>query len=119
MDIFKGENLLEFTERFSTEEKCKQYLANYKQELSYSCVKCGHAKYQEQKDFSRTCNKCSHTESASANTMLHNQKFGFKKAIHIIFEVCNSTKGMSVSQIARRYSIAKVQLILFYTKYVQ
>ena len=107
MDIFKGENLLDFTERFSTEEKCKEYLANYKWEFGYTCQKCGHTKYQERKDFSRTCNKCSHTESATANTMLHNQKFGLRKAFHIIFEVCNSTKGMSASQIARRYSIAR------------
>ena len=39
--------------------------------------------------------------------MLHNQKFGLKKAFYNFFEVCNSTKGISVFQIARRYSIAR------------
>jgi len=107
MDIFKGEDVLEFTKRFSDDSKCKEYLSHYKWSGGYKCLKCGHHGYQERKDFSRTCNKCSHTESASAHTMFHNQKFGLQKAFHIIFEMVNSSRGMSASQIAKRYSIAR------------
>ena len=48
-----------------------------------------------------------HTESASAHTMFHNQKFGLKKAFHILFEMSTSSRGMSASQIAKRYAIAR------------
>lgn len=30
MDIFKGQNLLEFSEHFKTDDNCKDYLANIK-----------------------------------------------------------------------------------------
>jgi len=30
MDVFKGQNLLEFSDRFKTDEDCKEYLAQIK-----------------------------------------------------------------------------------------
>lgn len=33
MDIFKGQNLLEFSDRFKTDEDCKKYLADMKSDL--------------------------------------------------------------------------------------
>ena len=56
MDLFKGQSLLEFTERFKTDLDCEEYLASIKWEKGYCCRKCGHKKYQVRKDFSRTCN---------------------------------------------------------------
>ena len=32
MELFKGQNLLEFTERFKTDLDCEEYLASLKQE---------------------------------------------------------------------------------------
>ena len=54
MNIFKGQNLLEFAERFMTDEDCKKYLSEIKCALGYTCRKCGHHKYQERKDFDIT-----------------------------------------------------------------
>jgi hypothetical protein len=68
MDLFTGQNLLEFSNWFKIDENCKEYLANFKWEKGFECVKCSHKSSQIRKDFSRTCNKCSHTETASANT---------------------------------------------------
>ena len=39
MDIFKGQNLIEFTERFKTDEDCQQYLAYFKWSEGYLCTK--------------------------------------------------------------------------------
>ena len=58
MELFKGQSLLEFTERFKTDLDCEEYLASLKWEDGYCCRKCGHTKYQVRKDFSRTCNIC-------------------------------------------------------------
>ena len=58
MKLFKGQSLLEFTERFKTDLDCEEYLASIKWEDGYCCRKCGHTKYQVRKDFSRTCNIC-------------------------------------------------------------
>ncbi len=53
MEIFKGQNLLEFSDRFKTDEYCKEYLAFLKAKTAYICLKCGHHACQVRKDFSR------------------------------------------------------------------
>ena len=84
MEIFKGQNLLEFSEHFKTDLDCKEYLANIKWKNSFKCVKCNHTASQIRKNFSRTCNKCSHTETAPANTLFHKVKFGLRKAFSYV-----------------------------------
>ena len=76
MDIFKGQNLLEFSDRFKTDLDCKEYLAEIKSRTPYKCSRCNHTAYQKLKDFGRKCNVCSHIESATANTLFHKVKFG-------------------------------------------
>ena len=58
MELFKGQSLLEFTERFKTDLDREEQLASLKWGDGYCCRKCGHNKYQVRKDFSRTCNIC-------------------------------------------------------------
>ena len=87
MELFKGQSLLEFTERFKTDLDCEEYLASLKWEKGYCCRKCGHTKYQVRKDFSRTCNICGDTESPTAGTLFHRLKFGLLKAFFICFEM--------------------------------
>jgi hypothetical protein len=113
MDIFKGQDVLEFTTRFGTDEDCKKYLSEMKWAKSYECVKCGHTASQTRKDFSKTCNKCSHTESPTANTLFHKVKFGILKAFHICFEMSTSTKSLSASYVAVRYSVTERTARLF------
>ncbi len=87
MELFRGQNLIEFSKRFKTDEDCKEYLAKNKWEKGYECLKCGYSLRQILKDSSRTCNKCSHTETASANTLFQKVKFGIRKAFFICFEM--------------------------------
>ncbi len=105
MDIFKGQNNVEFTGRFQSDLDCKRYLSEVKWSSGYTCRKCGHHGSQVRKDFSRTCNKCSDTESSGADTLFHKVKFGLLKAFHICFEMATTTKGMSALQVGRRYGI--------------
>lgn len=116
MELYKGQNLLEFTERFKTDINCKEYLANIKWETGFECVKCGHSASQVRKDFSRTCNKCSHTETASANTLFHKVKFGLRKAFFICFEMSTTTKSLSASYMGVRYGVTEKTARLFMHK---
>ena len=65
MELFKGQNLLEFAERFKKDEDCMEYLAYMKNSVEYICLKCGHSACQTRSDFSRVCNKCSHIDNTS------------------------------------------------------
>lgn len=116
MEIFKGQNLIEFSERFKTDEDCKEYLAHIKWEKEYECRKCGHKKAQIRKDFSRTCNLCSDTESPGAGTLFHKVKFGLRKAFFICFEMATTTKSLSAKQMAVRYGTSEQTARLFMHK---
>jgi transposase-like protein len=116
MDIFKGQNLLEFAERFKTDKDCIEYLSHFKWQKGYKCVKCNHTASQIRRDHSRTCNVCSHTESATANTLFHKVKFGVRKAFFICFEMATTTKSLSASYIAERFGVTEKTARLFMHK---
>jgi hypothetical protein len=116
MDIFKGQNLLEFSDRFKTDNDCKEYLASIKAKTVFKCSRCDHSACQTRDDFSRQCNICRHTESATADTLFHKVKFGVRKAFFICFEVATSTKGLSASYMGVRYGVTEKTARLFMLK---
>ncbi len=116
MEIFKGQNLLEFAERFKIDEDCQLYLAHFKWSEGFKCVKCGHSRSQVRRNHSRTCNICSHTESVTANTLFHKVKFGLRKAFFICFEMATTTKSLSATQVGVRFGITEKTARLFMHK---
>ena len=116
MDIFTGQNLLEFAEAFKTDEDSKSYLALVKAKTDYKCTRCNHNAFQKRKDFSRQCNICHHIESATANTLFHKVKFGVRKAFFICFEMATTTKSLSASYMAVRYGVTEKTARLFMLK---
>lgn len=116
MDVFKGQNLLEFSDRFKTDLDCKQYLASIKSKTSFKCTRCNHNACQVRKDFARQCNICHHIESATANTLFHKVKFGLRKAFFICFEMATTTKSLSASYMSVRYGVTEKTARLFMLK---
>lgn len=116
MDIFKGQNLLEFSDRFKTDEDCKAYLSELTFSSGFKCRKCGHTKSQIRKNYSRTCNRCSDTQSVTSDTLFHKVKFGLRKAFFICFEMSTSTKGLSASYLSVRYGVTENTARLFMHK---
>ena len=116
MDIFQGQNLLEFAERFKTDLDCKKYLGEIKWKEGYNCRVCNNKTYQLRKNFSRTCNKCSDTESPTANTIFHRVRFGVRTAFFICFEMATTTKSLSATQMGVRYGITEKTARLFMLK---
>ncbi len=51
MELFKGQSLLEFTERFKTDFRLRRISASLKWEDGYCCRKCSHKKYQVRERF--------------------------------------------------------------------
>ena len=116
MDIFKGQNLLEFSDRFKTDLDCKEYLAGLKNKSDYKCLKCNHTACQVKTDFARQCNICGYKESATANTLFHKVKFGLRKAFFICFEMSTTTKSLSASYMGVRYGVTEKTARLFMLK---
>lgn len=114
---FEGQNIIEFTERFKTDNDCRKYLASIKWASGFKCSKCGHDKHTIRKaNYARDCNRCHHVESPTAGTMFHKVKFGVRKAFMIAFEMTATTKSLSAMQIGKRYGISRKTAWLFMHK---
>lgn len=106
--MFRGEDILEFTDKFKTNIDCLAYLAEIKWSNGYTCPKYGSEKYTIRKaNLARDCNRCHHIDCPTANTLFHKIKFSLRKAFTIIFEMSARTKGLSAFQVAKRYSIRR------------
>lgn len=105
--IFKGENILEFTDKFKDDIACLSYLADIKWSDGFKCKKCGHDKFTvRKKNLARDCNRCHHIESPTVDTLFHRVRFGLRKAFTIVFEMSATSKGLSSLQVAKRFSIS-------------
>lgn len=116
MYIFKGQNLLEFSDCFKTDDDCKEYLASIKLKTPFKCTRCNHTACQFRADFSTQCNICRLTESATADTLFHKVKFGVRKAFFICFEMATTTKSLFASYMGVRYGVTEKTARLFMHK---
>ena len=115
--IFRGENILDFINEFPNDEKSSEIIANQKWLLGYKCTECGNLKYVAiKKHHSREFTKCRYIESSTANTLFHKVKFGLQKAFCIVFEMSCTTKGLSSTQMAKRYGISQKTAWFFMQK---
>ena len=104
--MFKGINIIEFSERFTTDDECRKYLSAIKWENGYQCGKCSHNGYYEIKKVgSRLCSKCKYAESATARTLFHKVKFPLRKAFYIAFMVVTNKKGVSSYELSRKLGL--------------
>lgn len=114
---FKGESIIKFNKRFHDDQSCQKYLADQKWSGGYVCKKCGHTKYTvRSKNQARDCNRCHHIESPTAGTLFHGLRFGILKAFNIVFEMSATSKGLSSSQVAKRYEISRTTAWAFMHK---
>lgn len=114
---FEGENILEFTDRFPEDRSCLAYLSELKWADGYKCKKCGHSKFTvRKKNLDRDCNRCHYVESHTAGTLFHRVRFGIRKAFGIVFEMSATTKGLSSSQVTRRYGKSRTTAWTFMHK---
>lgn len=105
-NIFQGLNILEFTEKFSTDDKCREYLAAQKWEKGYHCSNCSHDHYHTgRQSGTRICSRCKYLESATARTLFHRLKFPLRKAFHIIYTMSCNKKGLSSYELSRQLSL--------------
>ncbi|KFF29416.1 transposase [Chryseobacterium piperi] len=105
MEIFKGQNLINFGKVFPDDDSCLGYLFDLKWKDGFVCTKCGNTSGCEKSGHKYHCYSCNHVESATAGTLFHRVRFGLHKAFHIVFEMVNSSKGISSIQVGLRYGI--------------
>ena len=106
MQPFKSTSLIEFTEKFQTNDDCYQYLVDLKWGKGFRCSRCKCKTVMRSKTwYYRRCKECLYDESATSGTLFHKLKFPLIKAFHILFRISISKKGISSVQIAKEYGI--------------
>ena len=99
-------NLLDFQQRFCTDNQCLAYLAAEKWKNGYTCSKCGHTHYcQGNTLYSRQCTRCKQTDSPTSGTLFHKVKFPLLKAFYIVYFVSTSKKGISSTELSRKLGL--------------
>jgi transposase-like protein len=118
LGIFRGENELEFIERFGEEDSCFEYLYKYKWSNGFECPSCGcKESYQgKKKEYFKICKGCIRAVSPTSQTLFHNVKFGIVKAFYIVFKMSATTKSISAEQLAKTVGINRKSALLFQHK---
>ncbi len=92
MEIFKGENIVDFFDRYQSDIDCLEYLSSIKWGENFECLNVVKKFTIRKSNFFRDCNMCHHLESPTAGTLFHKVKFGIRKAFIIAFEMANLPK---------------------------
>lgn len=118
--MFKGLNILEFTEKFSTDDDCREYLSGIKWQNGYQCGQCGCARhYLVKKVGDRLCGRCKYAESATSRTLFHKVKFSLRKAFYIVFMMSCGKKGISSYELSRQLSLRQKTCWAFQRKVLE
>lgn len=97
-----------FTEMFSAEDQCLEFLAQQKWGQGFICRKCGHTNFCRGKTpHSRRCTRCKHEESATAHTIFHRCHIPITEAFRMVYLVC-SDPGISSYEISRQMEIRQM-----------
>lgn len=117
---FKSLSIFEFQSRFSSPEKCLEYLADIKWSKGYQCAKCRHTHYCKGiKTYDRQCTRCHYLESPTSGTIFHKVKFCLLKAFWIVYYLSTSKKGMSSTELSRKLQLRQKTCWLFRMKVLQ
>jgi len=117
--LFKNIGIIEFDDLFSTDKKCREFLAGKKWENGYICRKCGHTNYcKGKKPYSRRCTKCKSEESATAHTAFHKCKIPLTEAFKITYLVCNDP-DISTYKLSDKFNIRQMTCWKFKKKIIE
>jgi transposase-like protein len=114
---FEGQNEIDFSKRFQTEDSCFAHLAHYKWSEGFLCPNCGCTEEHHcKKEHHKRCKGCLRIISPTANTLFHKVKFGIVKAFYIVFKMSATTKSISSEQLAKTIGVNRKTSLLFQQK---
>lgn len=103
---YEGYSLLEFQERFGTEEACREYLVQTRWPEGFVC-RCGSKRYcysEGRNEFH--CYECDGVTSPNSGTLFHKSKVPLRKWFWAIFLVATSKKGVSALYLQRELKVS-------------
>ncbi len=102
----KSMSLIEFQEKFNTEEACQEHLFRMRWPQGYTCLKCGHTKYYFiVKRHLYQCTQCNYQASLTANTVMHKTRTKLKVWFWMIYLLGRDKRGKSTLALSKELKI--------------
>jgi transposase-like protein len=99
--------LLEFQEKFNTEEACEAHLFQIRWPNGFICPKCGHNEYYNIKSrHLYQCKHCNHQASVTAGTIMEKTKTPLVKWFWAMFLMGDDKRGCSALYLSKQLKIA-------------
>jgi transposase-like protein len=99
-------NLVQLTERFGTDEKCRRALEQLRWRKDPTCPRCDSKATKIANRFQYDCDSCHYQFSVTAGTIFHDSHLSLWKWFVATALLCESKKGMSACQIQRTIGVS-------------
>jgi transposase-like protein len=100
-------DMMQLTERFHSEEKCREVLAELRWPEGIRCPRCeGERHAYDSERFVWDCYSCGYQFSALAGTIFHDTKLPIRKWFMAILLMVEAKKGMSANQMKRTLGVS-------------
>lgn len=99
-------SILEFQEKFDTEEKCREYFIKLRYPNGFVCPHCGSTKCGEVKTRNLLrCKSCRKQISITSGTVFHRSHLSLKQIIWAMYLFANDKRGCSAVQLQRALKV--------------
>jgi transposase-like protein len=100
-------NLINLIERYSNEDKCRNYLEALKWQDGIKCPRCGSGNISRiRKRDQFDCDKCRYQFSVTAGSIFHDSHLPLWKWFLAVYLMAESKKGISANQLKRSLAIS-------------
>lgn len=103
----EGISLLEFMEKYGTEEQCRQTLFNIRWPNGFFCESCDHDSFcyiESRKVYQ--CTKCKHQTSLKRNTLFHSSNVPLTKWFLAIYLLSQNKNGIAALSLKRQIDVS-------------
>ncbi len=101
--------LLEFEERFRTEEACREYLVRLRWPHGFCCRRCGHREAWQTGDGLLQCRACGVKVSVAAGTMFHRSHLPLRMWFRAVWWITNQKSGVSALGLQRTLGLGSYE----------
>jgi hypothetical protein len=103
-------SILEFQERFATEEACRQYLFASRWPEGFVCPGCGAGRAGgETRRHLWVCTACGHQTSVTAGTVMHGTRTPLRTWFRAAYVVATHHPGISAKQLQRQLGLSRYE----------
>ena len=105
--LFEIDNLFSLTSYFTTEEICKEFLAQQRWGNDVVCPICGKHHCKQRFDGRYRCDRCKHNFSVISGTIFENTKVSLRKWFIAMYLISSHKKGVSSHQLSRDIDVSQ------------